>query len=138
MNKSISSGGSTCSHPASFCTIRFHDIAPERSGRTFLVESLSKFRRDRMSLAVGETVGMGTPRETTEKQLSQLQAALDQHTAKLKSTGKTDADLPNDTKWRHLSADASQIRARLVKISEVEANNVEVARLKAEREAPAS
>ncbi len=78
---------------------------------------------------------MGTSRQITENQLNRLQAALDQHAAQLKSAGKTDADLPNDTKWRHLSADASQIRARLVKISSVEANNAEVARLKAEREA---
>lgn len=81
---------------------------------------------------------MGTPRQTTENQLSRLQAALDQHTAKLKAAGKTDADFPNDTKWRHLSADISQIRARLVKIASVEATNAEVARLKAEREAAAS
>ena len=81
---------------------------------------------------------MGTPRQTTENQLSRLQAALDQHCAKLKAAGKSEADFPNDTKWRHLSGDVSQIRARLVAISAVEANNVEVARLKAEREAAAS
>ncbi len=80
---------------------------------------------------------MGTPRQTTENQLSRKQAELEHHTTKLKSAGKTDADFPNDTKWRHLAGDASQLRARLVKIAEVEANNVEVARLKAEREAAA-
>lgn len=84
--------------------------------------------------AVRETVGMGTPRQITENQLSRKQAELDHHTAKLKSAGKTDADLCNDTKWRHLSGDASQLRARLARIAEVEANNAEVARLKAERE----
>lgn len=81
---------------------------------------------------------MGTPRQTTENQLSRLQAALDQHSAKLKAAGKSEADFPNDTKWRHLSGDVSQIRARLVAISKVEANNAEVARLKSEREAAAS
>lgn len=80
---------------------------------------------------------MGTPRETTERQLSRLQDALNKHTEKLKAAGKAEADFPNDTKWRHLSGDASQIRARLVTISKVEATNAEVARLKAERESGA-
>ena len=84
--------------------------------------------------AVGETVGMGT-RKTTENQLTRLQAELDHHVAKLKSAGKSDADFANDTKWRHLNGDAGQLRARLARIAEVEANDAEVARLKAEREA---
>ncbi len=80
---------------------------------------------------------MGTPRQTTELQLARLKVELDQHTAKLTAAGKTAADFENDAKWRKLEGDSRQIRARLRKISEVEANNVEVARLKAEREAAA-
>ena len=91
-----------------------------------------------MSLVVGEFAGMGTARPITELQLARLTAELDQYAAKLKAAGKTEADFPNDTKWRKLNGDASQIRARLRAISAVEANNVEVARLKAERDSTAS
>lgn len=77
---------------------------------------------------------MGTPRATTEGQLNRLQTALDQHVAKLKSAGKTEADFENDTKWRHLNGDASQVRARLLKITQVEERDAEVVRRKAERE----
>ncbi|MDB5338021.1 MAG: hypothetical protein JWN70_3640 [Planctomycetaceae bacterium] len=80
---------------------------------------------------------MGTPRQTTELQLARLKVALDQHTAKLTAAGKTAESFKDDAKWRKLEGDSRQIRARLRKISEVEANNVEVARLKAEREAAA-
>lgn len=80
---------------------------------------------------------MGTPRQTTELQLARLKVELDQYTAKLTAAGKTAADFENDAKWRKLEGDSRQIRARLRKISEVEANNAEVARLKAEREAAA-
>ncbi len=110
--------------------------APERSGRTFFVECLSVPQGDE-SHAVGEQVVMGTPRQTTELQLARLKAALDQHTAKLTAAGKTEADFENDTKYRKLEGDSRQIRARLRKISEIEANNAEVARLKGEREAAA-
>ena len=78
---------------------------------------------------------MGTARPITESQLARLTAEMELYTAKLKAAGKTQADFANDTKWRKLNGDASQIRARLRAISTVEANNVEVARLKAEREA---
>lgn len=90
-----------------------------------------------MNLAVGEIAGMGTPRQTTELQLARLKAELDQHVAKLTAAGKTAVDFPNDAKWRKLDGDSRQIRARLRKISEVEARDAEVIRAKAEREAAA-
>ena len=111
--------------------------APSCSGRTFFVGCLSRFRGGGLSLAVGELAGMGTARPITELQLARLTAEMDQYTAKLKADGKTETDFLKDTKWRKLNGDARQIRARLRAISTVEANNVEVARLKAEREAAA-
>ena len=88
-------------------------------------------------MVVGEFAGMGTARPITELQLARLGAEMDHYTAKLKAAGKTEADFLKDTKWRKLNGDASQIRARLRTITVVEANNAEVARLKAEREAAA-
>ncbi len=111
--------------------------APERSGRTVFVECLSNSAGTVSPFVVGEIVGMGTPRQTTELQLARLKVELDHHSAKLAAAGKTEAEFQNDAKWRKLAGDSRQIRARLRKISEVEAQNVEVARLKAEREAAA-
>ena len=77
---------------------------------------------------------MGTARSITESQLARLTAELDQHSAKLKAAGKSEADYQNDTKWRKLNGDASQIRSRLRAMDAVAANNAEVAKRKAERE----
>lgn len=91
-----------------------------------------------MNSVGGELVGMGTPRNTTERQLKNLTADRDQYVAKLKSAGKSDDDLLLDAKWRKLNGDVRQIEARLRAIATVEAREAAAVQAKADKAAAAA
>lgn len=78
---------------------------------------------------------MGTSRRITETQLQHAKAALAVRTKALTEKKIEAKKFNTDPQWRRLNARVRQINARLRKIGEVETNNAEVARLKAERDA---
>ena len=82
---------------------------------------------------VGETVGMGTPRSTTERQLKNLPSDRDLHASKLKAAGKSDAAIATDVKWRQLNGDVHQIEVRLRAIGAIEAREAAAVEAKAAR-----
>jgi len=80
---------------------------------------------------------MGTSREITEGQLRDAKAAVQRRVAVLEKSGVDREGCERDPQWRRLDAHARQINARLRKIREVEALDVELARLKQEKAAAA-
>jgi hypothetical protein len=78
---------------------------------------------------------MGTSRPKTETQLEQAKAALELHVKALQAKGTDAKKFKTSPQWRSLDAKVRQIRMRLRKIAEIEANNQELAKLKVERTA---
>lgn len=76
---------------------------------------------------------MGTSRRITESQMERAQAALAVRVKALKEKGVEAKKFKSDPAWRKLDARVRQIRMRLRVLTEVETNNAEVVRLKAER-----
>jgi len=78
---------------------------------------------------------MGTSRTITESQLERAKAELAVRVKALTEKGLEAKKFKSDPVWRKLDAQVRQINARLRKVTEIEANNEEVARLKVERTA---
>src|SRR5260370_36317584 len=76
---------------------------------------------------------MGTSRRITESQLDHARAALAVRVKALKDKGVDAKKFRADPQWRRLDARVRQINMRLRKIAEIEAVNVEIAKLKVER-----
>ena len=77
-----------------------------------------------------EKILMGTSRKLTEVQLADAKKSLELHSASLEKNGMSPDVMKRNTLWRKLNAKRRQIGARLRRIGETEALNVEVARLK--------
>ncbi len=75
---------------------------------------------------------MPLSRETLERQLKLAETTLGQRASKL---GNEAAVLKADPVWRKWNADCAALRRRLRAVATVEANNAELLRLKAEKEA---
>lgn len=75
---------------------------------------------------------MPLSRDTLERQLKLAETTLGQRASKL---GGNDAVLKADPVWRKWNADCVALRRRLRAVAAVEANNAELLRLKAEKEA---
>ena len=75
---------------------------------------------------------MPLSRETLERQLKIAETTLGQRVAKL---GNNVAVQKADPAWRKWNADCAALRRRLRAVAAVEANNAELLRLKAEKEA---
>lgn len=75
---------------------------------------------------------MPLSRNTLERQLKIAETTLGQRAAKL---GNDAAVLKADPVWRKWNADCATLRRRLRAVSAVEANNAELLKLKADKEA---
>ena len=84
-----------------------------------------------------ETRLMGTSRKITESQLKDAKAAVQRRVAVLEKTGISGEALQRDPQWRRLDAHARQVNSRLRKLRELDALEVELARLKQEKAAAA-
>lgn len=78
---------------------------------------------------------MPLSRETLERQLKIAESTLSQRATKL---GGDAAGHKADPAWRKWNADCVALRKRLRAVAAVEANNAELERLKAEKEAGGS
>ncbi len=85
-----------------------------------------------------EMIAMGISRATTERQLQLAKDDLAAATKKLQAAQVAEASYGLHPSWRSAAAKVKQIGARLRKIASIEAQNEEVARLKAEKLAAAA
>ncbi len=81
---------------------------------------------------------MGISRATTERQLQLAKDDLAAASKKLKDAKVADSELSLHPGWRSAAAKVKQIGARLRKITSIEVQNEELARLKAEKLAAAA
>jgi hypothetical protein len=78
---------------------------------------------------------MPLARPVLERQLKLAEQTLALRAQVLKQGGKEAAAFATDPQWRSASAACTTVRRRLNAVAKVEANNAEVERLKAAREA---
>lgn len=80
-----------------------------------------------------EPRAMPLSRSTLEFQTSQAKAALAKWVAVLTEKGVERPAFRRDPKWRQLNADCNMIKRRLNRVAEIEANNEDVAKRKADK-----
>jgi hypothetical protein len=76
---------------------------------------------------------MGTPRATTERQLSAAKAALEERARQLKTLGKAEGQFSRDPVYRQLASKVKQVGKRLTTIAALEAQNAELEKAAAEK-----
>ena len=76
---------------------------------------------------------MPLSRTTLERQMQTAKEALSVWVKSLSDKGIERPQFRKNPRWRHLNADINAIRRRLERVTEIEANNAEVEKRKAEK-----